>query len=100
MAGGLRGKWMTAGWRRCPHAKVASMGEWIEHRVGVLGGKPVIRGTRISVDFLLELFASGATREQIFEAYPQVSEEALAAALRYAARAVKGDVGWEVEAPA
>jgi len=76
------------------------MAEWIEHRPGVLGGKPVIRGTRISVDFLLELFAGGATREQIFEAYPQVSEEALAAALRYAARAVKGEVGWEVEAPA
>ena len=76
------------------------MNEWIEHRAGVLGGKPVIRGTRISVDFLLELLASGATREQIFDAYPQVSEEALAAALLYAARTVKGEVGWEVETSA
>ena len=76
------------------------MAERIEHRPGVLGGKPVLRGTRISVDFLLELLASGATREQIFEAYPQVDEEVLAAALRYAARALKGEVGWEVETPA
>ena len=76
------------------------MPERIAHRPGVLGGKPVLRGTRISVDFLLELLASGATREQIFEAYPQVDEEALAAALRYAARALKGEVGWEVETPA
>lgn len=60
----------------------------------------MVRGTRISVDFLLELLASGATREQIFEAYPQVGEEALAAALRYAARALKGEIGWEVETPA
>jgi uncharacterized protein (DUF433 family) len=76
------------------------MAERIEHRPGVLGGKPVLRGTRISVDFLLELLASGATREQIFEAYPQVDEESLAAALRYAARALNGEVGWEVETPA
>jgi len=31
----------------------------------VLGGKPVVKGTRISVEFLLELFASGATRPDI-----------------------------------
>ncbi len=29
----------------------------------ILGGKPIVKGTRISVEFLLELFASGATRE-------------------------------------
>jgi uncharacterized protein (DUF433 family) len=33
----------------------------------VLGGKPVVKGTRISVEFLLELFASGATRRRLEE---------------------------------
>lgn len=52
----------------------------------VLGGKPCIKGTRISVEFVLELFASGATHEEILHAYPQLTGEDLAEALRYAAR--------------
>ena len=36
----------------------------------VLGGKPVVRGTRISVEFLLGLFASGATRADVLKSYP------------------------------
>jgi uncharacterized protein (DUF433 family) len=52
---------------------------------GLLGGKPCIRGTRISVEFILELLASGASREDILRAYPQITAEGLSAALRYAA---------------
>ena len=44
----------------------------------ILGGKPCVRGTRLSVEFLLELAASGATREQILAKYPQLTPEALA----------------------
>jgi len=62
------------------------MDGWISARRDVLGGKPCIRGTRISVEFVLELLASGATREQILVGYPQVTAEGLAAALRFAAR--------------
>ena len=50
---------------------------------GILAGKPVARGTRIGVDFLLELFASGWTREQVLESYPGVDAEALGAVLAY-----------------
>jgi uncharacterized protein (DUF433 family) len=57
--------------------------QWIESRPGVLAGKPCIRGTRISVEFVRELVAGGATREEILAAYPQVSAEALGAALGY-----------------
>ena len=57
-----------------------------------LGGKPCIRGTRISVEFILELFASGATREQILENYPQLAPEDIEQALRFAAETLKGDV--------
>jgi uncharacterized protein (DUF433 family) len=72
---------------------------WIVSRPEVLGGKPCIRGTRISVQFILELMASGATQEQILAQYPQVPAEGLAAALRYAAEAMN-DVVWDVKLPA
>ena len=62
----------------------------------ILGGKPCVRGTRLSVDFLLELAASGATQEQILTQYPQLTKEGLAAAFQYAADALKGESGWDV----
>jgi uncharacterized protein (DUF433 family) len=56
---------------------------WIESSPDVLCGKPCIRGTRISVELLLELLAGGAIRDEILEAYPQVTAEGLSAALRH-----------------
>lgn len=58
----------------------------------VLGGKPCIKGTRISVEFILELFASGATREDVLRSYPQVPAAGVEEALRYAARSRKNEV--------
>jgi uncharacterized protein (DUF433 family) len=54
---------------------------------GVLVGKPVIKGTRIAVEFLVELLAEGWTHEQILKNYPQLTLEDLHAALHYAAAA-------------
>lgn len=51
----------------------------------MLDGKPCVRGTRLSVEFLLELASSGATPEQILAQYPQLTAEGLSAAFRYAA---------------
>jgi uncharacterized protein (DUF433 family) len=59
---------------------------------GLLGGKPCIRGTRISVEMVLEWMASGATRDEIVQAYPQLTIEDVDQALRYAANAVKNEV--------
>ena len=59
---------------------------------GILGGKPHIRGTRLSVEFVLELFASGATRDEILKNYPQLTPESIEEALRYAAGAVKNEI--------
>ncbi len=73
------------------------MKNWIVTDPAVLGGKPFIKGTRISVEFILELIASGASREDILMAYPQIKPAALAAALSYASRAIKNDVVWEVK---
>jgi uncharacterized protein (DUF433 family) len=61
---------------------------WRDHIVTdseVLTGKPVIRGTRLAVDFILALLADGWTEQQILENYPSVSAEALRAVFAYAA---------------
>jgi len=58
---------------------------WIATTPGILGGKACIRGTRISVEFILELLASGASHDAVLAAYPQVTAEGLTAALEYAA---------------
>jgi uncharacterized protein (DUF433 family) len=63
----------------------------------VLGGKPCVRGTRLSVEFLLELAASGATRDEILVRYPQLTREGVAAAFRYAADVLKGEQTWELK---
>jgi uncharacterized protein (DUF433 family) len=55
----------------------------------VLVGKPVIKGTRIAVEFLMELLANGWSHEQILRNYPHLVEDDIHAALHYAAAAVK-----------
>ncbi|HEY0872274.1 MAG TPA: DUF433 domain-containing protein [Vicinamibacterales bacterium] len=57
----------------------------------ILDGKPCVRGTRLSVEFLLELAAGGATQEQILAQYPQLTPEGLAAAFQYDADALNGE---------
>jgi len=57
----------------------------------VLVGKPVIRGTRIAVEFLLELLAEGWTHDQILKNYPQLSSDDIQAALHYAAETLKDE---------
>jgi uncharacterized protein (DUF433 family) len=47
-------------------------------------GKPVIAGTRITVELILEKLAVGETIEQILDAHPRLTREAVSAALRYA----------------
>ncbi len=58
----------------------------------VLGGKPCIKGTRISVEFILELVASGASRDDIFKTYPHLNGEDVEQTPRYAAEALKNDI--------
>lgn len=50
----------------------------------ILSGKPIIKGTRISVEFVLDLLAHGWSETQILENYPGVSREDIAACLAYA----------------
>lgn len=57
----------------------------------VLVGKPVIAGTRISVELILDLLASGWTWNALLKSYPQLSDEDLRAAVAYAAMVVKSE---------
>lgn len=58
----------------------------------ILGGKPCVRGTRLSVEFILELSASGASRQQIIEAYPALQADDVEEAMLYAARFMRNEV--------
>jgi uncharacterized protein (DUF433 family) len=51
----------------------------------IMMGKPVIAGTRITVELILEKLAAGETIEEILEAHPRLTREAVLAALAYAA---------------
>lgn len=50
---------------------------------GVLLGKPTIKGTRLSVDHLLSLFAQGWTEDQLLENYPRLTKESIQAVMEY-----------------
>lgn len=59
--------------------------ERITHDPAVMGGKPCIRGLRITVGTILGLLARGKSRERILEAYPYLEPADIDAALGYAA---------------
>jgi len=57
----------------------------IERRPDVLVGKPVIKGTRISVELIVRKFAGGYSFADLIKQYPHLSDEQIKAALEYAA---------------
>lgn len=52
-------------------------------------GKPTVKGTRLSVEFLLGLFAAGWSQEQILDNYPTLTPEALQAVFAFAAECMR-----------
>lgn len=57
----------------------------------ILVGKPIIKGTRISVELILDLLASGMSVEDILEGYPHLKKEDVLAAIEYAAKRLKNE---------
>lgn len=55
----------------------------------IFGGKPIIKGTRISVEFILELLSSGMSVENIIKEYPHLKKEDVLSAIEYAAKSIK-----------
>lgn len=62
----------------------------------VMMGKPVVAGTRITVELILEKLAAGETVEQILDAHPRLTREAIQAALAFAAESLKADVVYPI----
>ncbi|MGQ9645413.1 MAG: DUF433 domain-containing protein [Thermodesulfobacteriota bacterium] len=58
----------------------------------VMMGKPVIKGTRITVELILEKLAAGESIEQILQAYPHLTREGIQAALSFAAETSRSGV--------
>lgn len=65
--------------------------EYIHSDPEVLADKPVVRGTRLAVDFLLGLFAAGWTQQQVLESYPALTPEALRAVFAFAAESMRDE---------
>ncbi len=59
--------------------------EYIEQRPDVMVGKPVIKGTRLTVELILERLGAGAPIKDLLDAYPQLRPEHIQAAQAYAA---------------
>lgn len=57
----------------------------------ILGGKPCVKGSRISVELILEWIASGATVATIHRSYPHLEEGAITQAVQVAIKATKGE---------
>ncbi len=68
------------------------MNPLIESNPAVMMGKPVVRGTRITVQHILERLAAGETIEQLLEAHPRLTRKAVLAAIEFGAQALKADV--------
>ncbi len=64
----------------------------IQSDPNVMMGKPVVAGTRITVELILEKLAAGETTEQILIAHPRLTREGIQAALGFAAEALRADV--------
>jgi len=69
----------------------------IQSDPSVMMGKPVIAGTRVPVEIILEKLAAGETIEQILEAHPRLTREGIRAALSFAAEVLRADVVYPVD---
>lgn len=63
----------------------------------VMMGKPIIKGTRITVELILEKLGAGETIEQILEAHPRLTREGVQAALSFAAKSLRSDVVYPID---
>ncbi|MCD2425536.1 DUF433 domain-containing protein [Niabella pedocola] len=68
---------------------VMDISSYIEIRPEIMMGKPVIKGTRITVEMILESLGAGETADNLLESYPRLTKEAISAALFFAVEALK-----------
>lgn len=63
----------------------------------IMMGKPVIRGTRITVELILEKFAAGYSEDEVLRAHPHITREGVRAALAFAPEALQASVLYPLE---
>ena len=68
------------------------MNPLIESNPAVMMGKPIVKGTRITVELILEKLAAGETIEEILEEHPRLTRPAVLAAIEFGAQALRADV--------
>lgn len=66
--------------------------DYISSDPKVMFGKPVVKGTRVPVDLVLEKLGNNQTTDQLLESYPRLSREAILACLLFAADSVKNEI--------
>ncbi|MBI3189095.1 MAG: DUF433 domain-containing protein [Ignavibacteriales bacterium] len=71
--------------------------QYIHSDPGILLGKPVVKGTRLSVDFILRLFAAGWTQQQVLESYPTLTPRAIQAVFAYSAECMQEEAMFAVD---
>lgn len=72
--------------------------DYISSDPKVMSGKPVIKGTRITVELILEKLSEGETIQDIIEAHPHINETSIRAAIAFAAQNLKADTIYPVAA--
>lgn len=75
--------------------------QWQQYIVSdsqILLGKPIIKGTRVFVELILELFSSGWTEKQILESYPALTAESLRAVFAYLKDCVQQELYFPITA--
>lgn len=65
--------------------------QFIEINPKIMMGKPVIKGTRITVELILEKLSAGENEDDIIKSYPHITKEDIRAALAFAAQSLKGE---------
>lgn len=65
------------------------MNKYITQNPDILGGKPIIKGTRMSVEVILEFLAGGMEIKEMLKEFPFLTREQIQAAIQYAAKAVE-----------
>ncbi len=73
---------------------------YIHSDPGVLAGKPVVRDTRLAVEFIMRLLATGWSEQQILDNYPSLTSESLRAVFAYAAECVEDESIYSLHANA
>ena len=71
----------------------------IQSNPAVMMGKPVVAGTRVTVELILEKLGAGETIDELLEAHPRLTREGVLAAIRFGSAALRADVAYPVAEP-